>query len=639
MALMQERTYWQRLQRSRLSRRALLNVSARAGVGAAGLALVGCGGDDDDAAAVAEVEEQAVEQQAEQQAAQVAEVEEQAAEQQAAQVAEEEQPAEQVLAGGAVRGGTFNTWLAGDPTNLDPFVGTSFTTEQIAAFSYSQLMRQKAGPGIEPTLGEVESDLIETFEIVDPDGLEYITNLRRGVMFHPPVSREYDAEDLQFSMSRFRGEIAGTAAHAQSPDFDWLAGLEAVESHTVRWTLNQPRGLMFVTDPFYVFQMPRETGDLFDPSQQLVGTGPWIMDSYQTGVAATFRSNPDWHIIEGGPYVDGLVINFIPEYATRLTQFQAGNLDWLDVQGQDLERVLDNDPETIVDVRESFIGASYISYSGTPESQDKPWQDPRVRQAVSMTLDRDGMLEAAYNVSGVQALGIDMPLVWNTTVPALERPFWLDPQRQFQYKPSDPQMSDAGAETFRLDIAGAKQRLDAAGYPDGFETVLSTTTARYGEPFNIMTELIAVFAQEAGIELTLRPQDYSSDYIITTAVGNHPGLAHIPRGAGAVGQYEHYYPPGAVRNNSILSHSAASDPVLNALLDTMLQTRDFEEHRLAILEAQEYEAGWHYFTPSQQGAAGTFLAFQSNMGNVTDYVVRTNSLNAALEYPHYFKRA
>ena len=112
-------------------------------------------------------------------------------------------------------------------------------------------------------------------------------------------------------------------------------------------------------------------------------------------------------------------------------------------------------------------------------------------------------------------------------------------------------------------------------------------------------------------------------------------IAGLPesRGAGAVGQYEHCYRPRAVRNNSILSYSAASDPVLNALFDTMLQTTDFEEHRLAILEAQQYEAGWHYFTPSQQGAAGTFLAFQSNMGNVTDYVVRTNSLNAALEYP------
>ena len=110
------------------------------------------------------------------------------------------------------------------------------------------------------------------------------------------------------------------------------------------------------------------------------------------------------------------------------------------------------------------------------------------------------------------------------------------------------------------------------------------------------------------------------------------GLAES-RLAGAVGQYEVYYRPGAVRNNSILSHSDESDPVLNALIDTMLQTRDFEEQRLAILEAREYEAGLRYFTPNQQGAAGTFLAFQSNMGNVTDYVVRTTSLNAALEFP------
>ena len=110
------------------------------------------------------------------------------------------------------------------------------------------------------------------------------------------------------------------------------------------------------------------------------------------------------------------------------------------------------------------------------------------------------------------------------------------------------------------------------------------------------------------------------------------GLAES-RLAGAVGQYEVYYRPGAVRNNSILSHSDERDPVLNALIDTMLQTRDFEEQRLATLEAREYEAGLRYFTPNQQGAAGTFLAFQSNMGNVTDYVVRTTSLNAALEFP------
>ena len=65
---MTERNYWQRMRRSRMSRRALLRASGRAGVGAAGLALVGCGDDDDDDGAVAQVQQQ--QQQQEQPAAQ-----------------------------------------------------------------------------------------------------------------------------------------------------------------------------------------------------------------------------------------------------------------------------------------------------------------------------------------------------------------------------------------------------------------------------------------------------------------------------------------------------------------------------------------------------------------------------------------
>ena len=60
---MTDRTYWTALRRHKISRRTMLGASAKAGVGAAGLALVGCGGDDDDddapAAAAAPAEEQA----------------------------------------------------------------------------------------------------------------------------------------------------------------------------------------------------------------------------------------------------------------------------------------------------------------------------------------------------------------------------------------------------------------------------------------------------------------------------------------------------------------------------------------------------------------------------------------------------
>ena len=126
---MTERNYWQRMRRKQMSRRALLRASGRAGVGAAGLALVGCGDDDDDgqqsaaqAAGQQQQQQQAMQQQGQQQSMQqqaqqqqgeaAAEQQAEQAEQQEQSVADaEEQQAQQVAASDIVRGGnlTFST--------------------------------------------------------------------------------------------------------------------------------------------------------------------------------------------------------------------------------------------------------------------------------------------------------------------------------------------------------------------------------------------------------------------------------------------------------------------------------------------------------------------------------------------------
>ena len=119
---MSERNYWERQGGRRFSRRTLLGASARAGVGAAGLALVRCGDDDDDDAAVAETpaEQQAAQQQvADQQADQA--VDQEAAEQQVMED-QEEQAVAQVQAGpirGGIINGTFVGLSSGNPPTLD----------------------------------------------------------------------------------------------------------------------------------------------------------------------------------------------------------------------------------------------------------------------------------------------------------------------------------------------------------------------------------------------------------------------------------------------------------------------------------------------------------------------------------------
>ena len=102
---MSDRTYWYRLRHRKISRRTMLGASAKAGVGAAGIALVGCGGDDDDdddaapAAAAAPAEEQA---QAEEQAMDEDEAEEQAEAEAAAADEDEEMEEEAAPMAGEV---------------------------------------------------------------------------------------------------------------------------------------------------------------------------------------------------------------------------------------------------------------------------------------------------------------------------------------------------------------------------------------------------------------------------------------------------------------------------------------------------------------------------------------------------------
>lgn len=133
---MSERNYWKRQGGRRLSRRTLLGASARAGVGAAGLALVGCGDDDDDAApAVAETpaeQEQAVQQQAAQQAEQAMDQEEMADEQM-------DDQAQAVAQAGPIYGGTYRSpfvgLATGNPPTLDPYENLTYRAQNRPAIT------------------------------------------------------------------------------------------------------------------------------------------------------------------------------------------------------------------------------------------------------------------------------------------------------------------------------------------------------------------------------------------------------------------------------------------------------------------------------------------------------------------------
>lgn len=519
--------------------------------------------------------------------------------------------------GQPVHGGTYRAYLPGDPVNLDPSVGTALTSQQTHPYVYSRLFRYEAGPGIDPHAYRPVPDLAESFEISE-DGLEYTVKLREDVQWHPPVSRTMTAEDVEYTWLRFTGEVPGVQASPTAGVITrWLDTVEAVDEFTVLFKLKQPRGELFSSENRWLLIMPKEAGELFDPSQQMVGTGPWIFESYTPGTSMVFRRNPDWHLGPEAPYFDNVEVALISDYSARLTQFLAGNLDEVDVAGIDLGRVADSMPDAQVLVRGATLPGSYITFEGEFRAPDAPWRDPRVRQAVSMAIDRDGALEAAYNLSEVEALGYDLARVWNNDIPAQERPFWLDPQGSFQHDPSDLQMPAEMQEYFQYSPENARQMLEAAGYPDGFEVSLRYTSGRYGDAYNTMTELLHANLIDAGFHVNLVDEDYAAVFQPITAVtGEFEGMAHIPRGAGVRPNFENYYIPGGSRNNAKID-----DPELTGMIEEMLANPDAEGARKQVLELQQHVNELMYLVPMQLGASGDYFAYHPSVMGALDYQV------------------
>ena len=192
---MSERTYWTRLARKRVSRRALLRSSARAGVGAAGLALVGCGDDDDEEQAAAQVVQQQEQQQqaAQQPQAAAQQAQQQTAAQQAQQADDQQQAAEpaddqqqqQAVTQQAAQEETVAhvptgevTWpMVGNISGTEGSTGTGGGDHQVLWTVFDNLVGYDSA--LTPTASR---SLAEVWEIPDP--LKIIFTLRPEVPFH-----------------------------------------------------------------------------------------------------------------------------------------------------------------------------------------------------------------------------------------------------------------------------------------------------------------------------------------------------------------------------------------------------------------------------------------------------------------------
>lgn len=122
-------------------------------------------------------------------------------------------------------------------------------------------------------------------------------------------------------------------------------------------------------------------------------------------------------------------------------------------------------------------------------------------------------------------------------------------------------------------------------------------------------------------------------YVTKTALGDFDGIAHIPRGPGARGQFELYYSPKGIRNNAKID-----DQVLFDRVQKMLSMSDPEQARTEMLNLQNYANDKMYLVPMQLGGSGDYYAYNPKVHNAVEYQVNSYDLGTET-FPYFWKEA
>jgi peptide/nickel transport system substrate-binding protein len=293
-------------------------------------------------------------------------------------------------------GGTLRTAGTTGRAHDDPHINASANVLSPLP-AYSGLLRFKSGPDIKRGTYLPTSDFAESWE--QPDELTYIFKLRRGAKFHnvPPVNgREATSADVNYSFQRIL-DLKAIASY-----LDGVSKLETPDPATFKITLAQPNAdlLVNLASPSMAI-VAREAvavnGDL--KNGPYIGTGPWVAVSVSSDANrdTVLARNPDY-FLKGLPYADRLDFKRVPDANTLVAAFRAQQTDVLHpAAGPDVnDQVYRSNPDQLVTLPSPQYTASVeLAF----KADRPPFDDPRVRRAVALVMDREALIATTFGGS------------------------------------------------------------------------------------------------------------------------------------------------------------------------------------------------------------------------------------------------
>ncbi|MFV0307625.1 MAG: ABC transporter substrate-binding protein [Desertimonas sp.] len=363
-------------------------------------------------------------------------------------------------AGTPVEGGEITVLHLTDASTLDPVSGNSGYDHMSLYPLYDRLVN------FDPETLEPQPGLATAWE--QPDAETLVLQLQEGVTFHDGTT--FDAEAVKYNLERALTLDTSTV----KADIAMIDTVEATGPLEVTIHMNRPDAslLMILADRPGMMISPTAAeaeGDTF--GEHPVGTGPFRLAQWLTGDRLVLEKNPDyWQ--EGKPYLDGMTIRYIGDSQTVSNALTAGEADV----------ALKFDASLVDTLNASGVNIEVYPSLGTTmcyfNFSRPPFNDPQVRRAVNLAIDRDAINQGL-------AYGLAQPA--NEVFPP---GYWA----------ADPDLAD----TFATDLDAARQLMADAGLADGVDVRGLTYT---GTVQTRLMEIMQAQLAEVGVQMSVETMD------------------------------------------------------------------------------------------------------------------------------------
>ncbi len=442
----------------------------------------------------------------------------------------------------------------GKPPTLDPAVAGDGNSGEYILEIYSGLVKLDRNLRVRP-------DIAERWEL-SPDGRTYTFYLRKDVRFHD--GRPATARDFKYSIERaadpatksttaatYIGDIVGVKDKLANRAKE-VSGVRVIDDYTVAVTIAEPRS-------FFLAKLTYQTSYFVDQANVEQGGPTWFEKPNGTGPFKLLEYTPDQRIVLGAnesfydtpPFV-ARVEFLLSDFS--MAMYEKGQLDMIGVGTSSIERVRDpNNPLSKQLVVSPVLSTSFVVFN----TQKPPFDDPKVRQAFTLAIDRARIVNVAYG---------GLPLLANSIMP-----------------PGMPGYANPPAPVY--DPAQAKQLLAQSKYAGQVPDIVWNVSGTGGSVAPSIQAMVEMLKTNLGVNISVQQTEWPA-FLARMREPDRGGMQMYSSSWSADYVDPENFVDVLFRTGTANNYSLYSNPAVDKLLDQAGQEKDVEV-RLKLYQQAE----------------------------------------------------